>query len=184
LITKVDIKTEKQSFVQDSGLICEVCKEGKMLIKRSKGGEFLACSNYPKCKNSKSFTRDQGGKIVISLPTTLDEKCPQCGNPLMLRTGKYGEFIACSTYPKCKYSRPKTLGVTCPECGKGELTARRSKTGRAFYSCNRYPDCKYITNDKPVPIACPECGNPYIVEKYTKDEGIIKLCPKCKARMG
>jgi len=184
LITKVDIKTEKQSFVQDSGLVCEVCKEGKMLIKRSKGGEFLACSNYPKCKNSKSFTRDQDGKIVISLPTTLDEKCPQCGNPLMLRTGKYGEFIACSTYPKCKYSRPKTLGVTCPECGKGELTARRSKTGRAFYSCNRYPDCMYITNDKPVPIACPECGNPYIVEKYSKDEGIVKLCPKCKARMG
>jgi len=184
LITKVDIKTEKQSFVQDSGLVCEVCKEGKMLIKRSKGGEFLACSNYPKCKNSKSFTRDKDGKIVISMPTTLDEKCPQCGNPLMLRTGKYGEFIACSTYPKCKYSRPKTLGVICPECGKGELTARRSKTGRAFYSCNRYPDCKYITNDKPVPIACPECGNPYIVEKYTKDEGIIKLCPKCKARMG
>ena len=184
LITKVDIKTEKQSFVQDSGLVCEVCKEGKMLIKRSKGGEFLSCSNYPKCKNSKSFTRDAEGKIVISIPTTLDEKCPQCGNPLMLRTGKYGEFIACSTYPKCKYSRPKSLGVTCPECGKGELTARRSKTGRAFYSCNRYPDCKYITNDKPLPIPCPACGNPYIVEKYTKDEGIIKLCPKCKARMG
>lgn len=184
LMDLVDIKTEKQSFVQESGLSCEVCKEGKMLIKRSKGGEFLSCSNYPKCKNSKSFTRDAEGNIVITVPTTLDEKCPECGNPLMLRTGKYGEFIACSTYPKCKFSRPKTLGVKCPDCGTGELTARRSKTGRAFYSCNRYPDCKYITNEKPVPTACPSCGHPYVVEKYTRDEGTFLICPKCKTRLG
>ncbi|MCD8480887.1 MAG: topoisomerase DNA-binding C4 zinc finger domain-containing protein [Candidatus Cloacimonetes bacterium] len=83
------------------------------------------------------------------VPTTLDEKCPQCGEALVERTGKFGAFIACSTYPKCKYSRPKTTGVTCPECGKGEVTQRRSKKGKTFYSCSTYPDCKWIANYKP-----------------------------------
>ncbi|PKN72403.1 MAG: type I DNA topoisomerase [Candidatus Cloacimonetes bacterium HGW-Cloacimonetes-3] len=183
LITKVDVKKEKSSFIQDSGLTCEVCKTGTMVIKRSKGGEFLSCSRYPECKNSKSFKRDEAGNVVILVPTTLDENCPQCGNPLIMRTGKFGEFIACSTYPKCKFARPKTLGVACPECGIGELTSRKSKTGRAFYSCNRYPECKYITNDKPLPIPCPNCGNPYIVEKYSRDKGTYKQCPKCNTQM-
>ncbi len=183
LITKVDVKKEKNSFIQESGLTCDVCKTGTMVIKRSKGGEFLSCSRYPECKNSKSFKRDEAGNVVILVPTTLEEKCPQCGNPLIMRSGKFGEFIACSTYPKCKFARPKTLGVACPECGIGELTSRKSKTGRAFYSCNRYPECKYITNDKPLPIPCPSCGNPYIVEKYSRDKGTYKLCPKCNTQM-
>jgi len=180
LITKIDVKKEKNSFVQDSGLGCDLCKTGTMVIKRSKGGEFLSCSRYPECKNSKSFKRDAEGKIVILVPSTLDENCPQCGSPLVMRSGKFGEFIACSTYPKCKYARPKTMGIKCPECGIGELTSRKSKTGRPFYSCNRYPECKFITNDKPLDIACPHCGNPYIVEKYSKDKGTSKQCPKCK----
>jgi DNA topoisomerase-1 len=183
LIKQVDVKKEKNSFIQESGIPCEVCKTGMLVIKRSKGGEFLSCNRYPECKNSKSFKRDAEGNVVILVPTTLDEKCPQCGSPLMLRTGKFGEFIACSTYPTCKFARPKTLGITCPECGKGELTSRKSKAGRPFYSCNRYPDCKFITNDKPLPIACPHCNNPYIVEKYSRERGSYKVCPKCKTEM-
>ncbi|MEN6444453.1 MAG: type I DNA topoisomerase [Candidatus Cloacimonas sp.] len=183
LIDKVDVKKEKNNFVQDTGIVCEVCKQGTMLIKHSKGGEFLACSHYPQCKNSKSFTRDENGNIQIVVPTALDEKCPECGSPLMLRHGRYGEFIACSNYPKCKYARPKTLGIKCPECGKGELTAHKSKKGRPFYSCNRYPECKFIINDKPLPIACPKCGNPYLVEKYSSEKGKYKMCPKCKTEM-
>ncbi len=184
LISLVDVKKEKDSFVQESGIPCDLCKIGSMVIKHSRGGEFLSCNRYPECKNSKSFKRDEDGNIVIFVPKTLDEMCPTCGSPLMLRSGKFGEFIACSNYPKCKFSRPKTMGIKCPECGIGELTSRRSKTGRAFYSCNRYPDCKFITNDKPLPIACPNCGNPYIVEKYTRETGTIKICPKCKTEMG
>jgi len=184
LISLVDIKKEKDSFVQESGIACDVCKTGILVIKHSRGGEFLSCNRYPECKNSKSFKRDENGNIVIFVPKTLEELCPTCGSPLMLRSGKYGEFIACSTYPKCKFSRPKTLGIKCPDCGIGELTARRSKAGRAFYSCNRYPECKFITNDKPLPIPCPNCGNPYIVEKYTREKGSFKVCPKCKTEMG
>ena len=183
LIRQVDVKKEKNNFVQDTGIVCDVCKQGTMLIRHGKGGDFLSCSRFPQCKNTKSFTRDEDGNIQIVIPATLAETCPQCGAQLILRNGKFGEFIACSNYPKCKYSRPKTLGVKCPECGKGELTEHKSKKGRAFYSCSRYPDCKFIMNDKPLPITCPKCGNPYIVEKYTKEKGKIKICPKCKTEM-
>ncbi|MBW6514700.1 MAG: type I DNA topoisomerase [Candidatus Syntrophosphaera sp.] len=183
LIKEVDVKAEKKAFVQETELVCDVCHEGKMLIKRSRSGEFLSCSRFPACKNSKSFTRDKDGKIVISVPKALEEKCPQCGSPLMERTGKFGEFIACSNYPKCKYSRPKTTGIACPECGTGEIVQRRNKKGSVFYSCTRYPDCKWISNDKPVPIPCPECGNPYLVEKSSKARGNFKQCPKCKITM-
>jgi DNA topoisomerase-1 len=183
LIGQVDVKKEKNNFVQDTGIVCDVCQQGTMLIRHSKGGDFLSCSRFPQCKNTKSFTRDEDGNIQIVIPATLAETCPQCGAQLILRNGKFGEFIACSNYPKCKYSRPKTLGVKCPECGIGELTEHKSKKGRPFYSCNRYPDCKFIMNDKPLPITCPQCGNPYIVEKYTKEKGKIKICPKCKTEM-
>jgi DNA topoisomerase-1 len=180
LIGAVDLKKEKNAFVQESGLKCDLCGEGEMLIKRSKTGEFLACNRFPKCKNSKSFTRDAEGNIQILKPATLDEKCPQCGNPLVERNGKFGAFIACSTYPKCKYSRPKTTGIACPDCGIGEVTPRRNKQGRAFYSCSRYPECKWISNDKPVPSPCPQCGNPYQVEKFSQEKGHYIQCPKCK----
>ncbi|MCK9556770.1 MAG: type I DNA topoisomerase [Candidatus Cloacimonetes bacterium] len=180
LIAKVDVKKEKQAMIQETGIICDVCKVGKMVIKRSRSGEFLSCDQYPKCKNSKSFTRDADGKIKILVPPTLDEKCPECGNPLVERTGKFGAFIACSTYPKCKYSRPKTLGIVCPDCQKGEVVARRSKKGSPFYACSRYPDCKWISNDKPVAQSCPNCGNHYLSEKYSKDKGHYLQCPKCK----
>ena len=183
LIGEVDIKKEKSSFTVESGLLCEVCNEGKMLIKRSKGGEFLSCSRYPACKNSKSFKRDEEGNIVILVPEVLDEKCPNCGSAMMKRHGRYGEFTACSGYPKCKYIKPNTLGITCPECGKGEIIQRKNKQGRIFYSCTTYPECKWITNDKPVKTKCPQCGNEYVVEKSNKEDGKYLECPKCKAKM-
>ncbi|MDZ4183037.1 MAG: type I DNA topoisomerase [Candidatus Cloacimonadaceae bacterium] len=183
LIGEVDLKKDKSSFEQDSGMVCEVCKIGKMLIKRSKGGEFLACNQFPKCKNSKSFTREADGTIKILEPTVLEEKCPQCGSALIERTGKFGAFIACSAYPKCKFAKPKTTGIACPECKTGEVAQRKNKKGKTFYSCTRYPDCKWITNDKPLPIPCPNCGNDYVFEKYDKENGAYKECPKCKTRM-
>ncbi|MCB5270190.1 MAG: type I DNA topoisomerase [Candidatus Cloacimonadaceae bacterium] len=180
LIKKVDVKKEKNALIEETDIVCDLCKIGNMIVKRSRSGEFLSCNRYPECKNSKSFKRTSDGKIEIVVPTTLEENCPTCGNPLVERTGKYGAFIACSTYPKCKYSRPKSTGIKCPECGKGEVTARRSKKGSPFYACTRYPDCKWISNDKPVITECPNCGNSYLVEKYSKDKGHFLQCPKCK----
>jgi len=180
LIDKVDIKQEKKDLQEVTDIACDKCGEGTMVIKWANKKQYLVCNRYPECKNRKSFSRDKDGKIVIEVPTQLEEKCPQCGNPLLLRKGRFGEFIACSTYPKCKYSRSIGLGVTCPECGKGEVVKRSSKKGKPFYSCSTYPVCKWISNDKPVPIACQECGNPFLVEKYSKTNGEYKLCPKCK----
>ncbi len=183
LIGDVDVKKERSSFTEETDIECDLCKAAKMVVKRSKNGEFLSCSTFPKCKNTKSFTRGENGKIQIVVPKTIDEKCPQCGSPLTLRSGRFGEFIACSTYPKCKFSKPKTSGLACPECGKGEIVERRNKKGRLFYSCSTYPACKWITNDKPVEIACPNCSHPFVFEKYEKGGGTYKECPKCKTRM-
>ncbi len=120
LIDKVDIKQEKKDLQEVTDIACDKCGEGTMVIKWANKKQYLVCNRYPECKNRKSFSRDKDGKIVIEVPTQLEEKCPQCGNPLLLRKGRFGEFIACSTYPKCKYSRSIGLGVTCPECGKGK----------------------------------------------------------------
>ncbi len=186
LVKSVDLKKEKASFTEATDIVCDKCQQGKLVVRRSKGGEFLSCNRFPACKNIKNFSRDKDGKIHIEEPAEprmLDEKCPQCGSPLQEKRGRYGAFIACSNYPKCKFTRPITTGVKCPDCGQGELTQRRNKKGGTFFSCTRYPDCKFITNDKPLPIACPDCGNPFIYEKYSKALGEYKQCPKCKKTM-
>ena len=180
LIGKIDVKQEKKDLQEETDLVCDVCKVGKMVIKWGRKKQYLSCNRFPDCKNIKNFSKDADGKIIIEVPEQLEEKCPQCGSPLLLRKGRFGEFIACSTYPKCKYSRSVGIGVTCPECGKGDVVKRSSKKGKPFYSCSTYPDCKWISNDKPVPITCAECGNPYLFEKYSKANGEYKICPKCK----
>jgi DNA topoisomerase-1 len=90
----------------------------------------------------------------------LDEICPDpsCGQPLEVKTGRFGKFIACSGYPACKYKRSFQikLGVKCPQCN-GEIVERRSK-GRPFYGCSNYPKCGFITNTRPLPQQCPSCG--------------------------
>lgn len=180
LIGKVNIAEEKKAYVEETGIVCDSCGIGKMVVKRSRNGEFLSCSRYPQCKNSKSFVRGKDGTIKIAVPEVLEEKCPQCGADLVERTGKYGAFVACSNYPKCKYSRPKSLGLKCPECKIGDVVQRSSKKGSSFFACNRYPECKWISNYKPVPQKCPNCGNDYILEKYSAAKGNHLQCPNCK----
>ena len=96
-----------------------------------------------------------------------------------MKSGRFGKFIACANYPKCKFAKPLPTGVKCPECGEGDLTAKKGKSGRTFYSCTRYPDCQFATNNKPVPITCANCGNPYLEEHKSRDKGAHLHCPKC-----
>ena len=98
-----------------------------------------------------------------------DEICEKCGKPMVIKHGRFGEFLACSGYPDCKFTRPivKKINVKCPSCG-GDIIARKSKRGKVFYGCSNFPDCKQAYWDKPIDKKCPKCGA-LLVEKKTKD---------------
>lgn len=148
---------------------CESCGS-PMVIKWGRHGEFLACQAYPECRTTKEFTRTPEGGIEIAKQKTTEEKCEKCGSPMIVRRGRFGEFLACSRYPECKTTKSIGVGVDCPECG-GELVARRSGKGRTFYGCSKYPKCKFALWNKPVPGPCPKCGYPILVEKYSAKTG-------------
>ena len=160
-------------------ITCEKCG-AKMVVKWGRMGQFLACPNYPECKNTKNFKKDDTGKLeaVEEKVEETGEVCPKCGKPMVIKTGRFGKFIACSDYPACKTTKAITTGVKCPDCGEGELTEKRSKKGKVFFSCSRYPDCKFATWNRPVPEKCPQCGASFLVEKYSKSEGNYIACIK------
>lgn len=147
--------------------------------------EILANFYYPfmeKIEDGKKNIKSQ--KIAIP----IDEKCPDCGGELVKRSGRFGEFIACSNFPKCKYSRnlstdkkekkePVKIGVKCPKCG-GEIVERFSKRGK-FYGCLNYPKCKFISNYELTNEACPNCDNKHLIKKELKS-GTFLECTECK----
>ena len=100
-------------------------------------------------------------------PKETDIICEKCGGKMVIRNGRYGEFLACSNFPKCKNARPlKTVAKKvgkCPECGS-DMTERRSKKGKIFYSCSRYPDCKFMSWDIPTGEKCPKCSSPLVIK--------------------
>lgn len=108
-------------------------------------------------------------------PEEVGEDCPECGKPLVIKRGRFGEFIACSGYPDCKYTRRivKTTGIKCPKCGEGELIRRKAGKGKAkgrfFYGCSRYPDCDFVSWKKPNAKAA--SGENQAVEEMQEDEG-------------
>ena len=114
-------------------------------------------------------------KIPLPEPESIGEACPECGSDLVKKRGRFGEFIACSNYPNCKYTRPilSKIGVKCPKCGEGEIVKRKSKKGRSFYGCSRYPECDYVAWNRPAGEKCPECGE----DLYVKASSLF--CPKC-----
>jgi DNA topoisomerase-1 len=107
---------------------------------------------------------------------------------MIVKSGKYGKFLACSDYPNCKYTTAITLGIPCPKCVErvktepgtpiGELTQKQSRYRRLFYSCNRWPNCDFALWDKPVQKPCPQCKFPIVTEKTTKKLGFFLKCPQ------
>ncbi len=97
-------------------------------------------------------------------PEEIGELCPQCGRPLVKRRGRYGEFIACSGYPACSYTRPVGIGVRCP-LDNGEVVERRTRKGRVFYGCANYPACTFTSWDRPVGRTCPQCGHILVTKR-------------------
>ncbi|MBI4667432.1 MAG: type I DNA topoisomerase [Nitrospinae bacterium] len=158
--------------------VCDNC--GKpMVIKFGRFGKFLACSGYPECKTTKKL--DASGIPMEKKEAPPDEptdlKCEKCGSPMVIKTGRFGRYMACSRYPECKTTKQIGIGIKCPkpDCG-GELTRKRTKTGKTFYGCDNYPKCDFATWDEPVAEACPDCKHPFLVKKSLKS-GVFLKCP-------
>ena len=109
-----------------------------------------------------------------------DMVCPECGHKLLIRTGKFGEFLACSNYPKCKYiGQVETKSGVCPKCGK-KVIEKHSKKGNVFYGCTGYPECDFVSWELPIADKCPDCGS-YLTEKEVYGKLRHKCSnPKCK----
>jgi len=173
---KKSMRNVKQEVVE-TDIDCEKC-QNKMVIKWGKHGEFLACSAYPDCRSTKEFKRKEDGSIVVQEAKETDEICDKCGRPMIIKRGRFGEFLACSGYPECKSTKSIGTGVKCPDCDDGEVVQKSTKRGRSFYGCNKYPKCKFASWDKPIAEKCPECGSSYLVEKYSKKTGETNIaCP-------
>lgn len=160
-----DVKREEHP----TEIECERCQR-KMVIKWGRNGRFLACPGYPECKNTKEFREESDGTIVVvAKETETSEVCEKCGGAMVIKSGRFGRFLACSNYPACKTTRSLGTGVTCPrpECG-GQLLEKRTKKGRVFYSCGHYPKCDYALWERPLPKPCPQCHAPFVVEKVTR----------------
>ena len=137
--------------------VCENCGS-PMVIKAGRFGRFVACTGYPKCRTTHPLKNTENGADSSEADVATDEVCDQCGKPMVIKTGRFGKFMACTGYPVCKATRPMKTGAICPKCG-GDIVERRSRgRGRSFYGCSKYPDCDFISNRKPVLNPCPECS--------------------------
>jgi len=154
---------------------CPSC--GKpMALRSGRFGRFLACTGYPQCKTTRKLGTTGSGQTPAA-QTLLEENCPRCDNPLALRQGRYGEFTACSDYPKCRYVRRKTLEVACPQSDcSGEIVERKSRRGKIFYGCDQYPKCRFVLWNKPIKKACPQCSAGFVLEKTTRKQGTLHYC--------
>ena len=148
-------------------MLCPKCGES-MIVKLSRNGKFYSCSNYPQCVGARNMEGNE-----LEGPKETGEVCPLCGEKkgkngggkLVTREGRFGSFISCSRYPKCKFIKQdeeelkrKMTDITCPICQKGKMMERRGKFG-IFYSCSSYPDCKNAIKAKPTGNICDMCGS-------------------------
>ncbi|MEI6305404.1 MAG: type I DNA topoisomerase [Deltaproteobacteria bacterium] len=178
---------QKEGEVSKSDLTTEATDEacpdcGKpLVVKLGKRGKFIACSGFKEgCKYTRNVEQEKSLEATEQIIS--DEKCDKCSAPMLVKDGRYGKYLACSGYPACKniqpLIKPKGTGVACPECKEGELTEKKSRFGKIFFSCNRYPQCKFALWDMPVEKKCPKCGFPVLVKKVYKREGEFLKCPK------
>ena len=124
------------------------------------------------------------GEMEKVPPKETGEVCPECGSPLVIRKGKYGEFTACSNYPECKYIKKdvkeETEIMDCPICKQGKIVEKKTRKGKIFYGCNRYPKCKVATWDQPTGEICPDCGSLLV----TKNEQVQCSNSECGYKKG
>ena len=170
--------------IEESKEKCDKCG-AQMLIKTGRYGKFLACSAFPDCKNIKKIKKEgDENEIVDAKIIELEKKysksnCDKCGAEMKVKTGKYGPFLACSAYPKCKNIKNiSTTGaptVKCPICNQGEIVKKISRRG-IFYACNNYPQCKNAYQGEPTGKNCLKCQALMIFNKNGQEKCSNKDC--------
>ena len=153
-------------YHEESEYTCDKCG-AKLIYKDGRFGRFLACANYPSCKNTVTLNKD--GTPAVKPEIKLEKAgftCEKCGNEMVVRNGKYGSFYACSNYPACKNTKQKVneIGVNCPKCGD-KIVTKRGKGRRVFYSCSKYPECDFSSWDMPLNEKCPDCNDTLFYKK-------------------
>jgi len=160
-----------------TGENCPKC-ESELLLRKGRYGEFIACSNFPKCKYTKNIDGTEKAE-----PEKTDIKCDKCGSDMVIKDSRRGKFLACSAYPKCKNAKPltppKVLDVDCPKCGS-KIEEKEGRRGK-FFGCQSYPKCKFIANFEPTDKKCPECN--YMMGKKELKSGTVFECFECKTKV-
>lgn len=180
-ISSIEESVQRKDVTQEA--LTENCpKCSKPLsIRLGKRGRFIGCTGYPDCDYTRNLNDDSN---TASNESEIVEgrSCPECQSPLQIKQGKYGKFIGCSSYPKCKFieplEKPADTGVKCAQCHKGSLLKRKSRFGKIFYSCSTYPTCNYAIWNEPINKTCPQCHWPVLTIKVTKRRGTEEVCPQ------
>jgi DNA topoisomerase-1 len=176
--------------------VCDKCGK-KMVIKWGRYGKFLACQGYPECKNTRQLEGGEGTDAPELHEDVAKEICSNDQQPMVLKKGRFGPFLACTNYPECKVTKRLIRGEggklqveqlppideKCPECTK-DLTWRRGRFG-PFIACSNYPECKYIKKKeaREIGFTCPECGQGQVVERKGRWGRFFYGCrryPECR----
>jgi DNA topoisomerase I len=179
--------TDIKRMEKPTDLVCEKC--GKpMVIKWRKHGSFIACTGYPECTNTRELTVDLPDVDKADLGEQDEQEyCENCGRPMVLKKGRFGQFFACSGYPDCKTTKQiggeqrkdVPLEEKCPQCGNN-LVQKYGRYGE-FVACSNYPACKYV-KQKTIGVRCPNCSEGEIVERRSKRGRTFYGCnryPEC-----
>ncbi len=178
--------TGSKKTVEVTNIICPQCNEKNLVIRLGKSGSFLGCTGFPKCTFTSKFERKEDGSIQMIEKTDdgaelLEEVCEKCKKPMRKMQGRYGEFIACSGYPECKYIKQNTASFPCPKCA-GALVQRAWRGGK-FWGCQNYPKCNFSIFSEIEEMECPKCHQgPYMLKKTSKDGKVTLTCSKAECK--
>lgn len=168
----VEAEKDEKENQEVSDVTCEKCG-AKMIVKMGRYGKYLACPNYPNCKNIKPYSLAEGPEEVS------DVKCDACGTLMVYRTGPYGRYLKC---PSCGANKAIVIdtGIVCPKCHEGHMVQRRSHRGRIFYGCSRYPKCDMALWNEPINQFCETCGAIMTKKTYKTGKEVISCSnPDC-----
>lgn len=168
----VEAEKDKKENQEVSDVTCEKCG-AKMIVKMGRYGKYLACPNYPNCKNIKPYSLAEGPEEVS------DVKCDACGTLMVYRTGPYGRYLKC---PSCGANKAIVIdtGIVCPKCHEGHMVQRRSHRGRIFYGCSCYPKCDMALWNEPINQFCETCGAIMTKKTYKTGKEVISCSnPDC-----